>query len=91
MGSIGANGGGIVGASVLGANGSGCGGGPIFPGKGPVSVGVDLGVGAPGVSASGPGGDVGFFDVFFVVPGSGDETHGLFGCCLDGGGGLAAG
>lgn len=38
------------------------------------------------MGASGPGGDVGFFNVFFVVPGGGDETHCLLDCCLDAGG-----
>ena len=85
MGSMGVNGGGIVGTSILGADDSGCGRGPVFPGKSPVSVGVDLRAGASGVSASGPGGDVGFFDVFFIIPRGGNKTHGPFERCLDGG------
>lgn len=75
-----AGGGGVVAARVLGANDSWC---RIFPGKGPVAVSVDFGVGAPGVSARGPGGDVCFFGVYFIVSGFRDETHG-FECCLDG-------
>ena len=88
MGSMGAERRCIVGTSIVGANDSRRDGGvSVFPSKSPVLVGVDLGVRASRVRASGPGGNVGFFDVFLLVSGGRDETHYVycFGCFFLGG------